>query len=354
MVVRRSSGLTEALSLLAPGRPLREGLDRVLLAKRGALVVVGDHPGVLAICSGGFLLDSEFTPQRLSELAKMDGAIILTSDATRIARANVHLVPDPKTPTTETGTRHRTAERVARSLDVMVASVSQAMSVVTVYRGEMRHVLQPPSSIVYRATQALQTLERFKQRLDTVTGALSALEIQDSVTARDVATVLQRVEMVVRLAEELDGYLLELGDDGRMFRLQLEELMDGVDQDRRLVLRDYALDSVGPEAAGAALAKLAPNDLADLRCIVRLLGLEGADLDIPVEPRGYRMLQRIPRFPEAVVERIVGQFSTLQKIMRATVGDLEEVGGVGSARARSVKDGLARLAESSILESYSS
>src|SRR3954464_13329415 len=158
--------MTEALAGVAPGRPLREGLDRILQASMGALVVVGDGPEVLAICSGGFLLDAEFTPQRLSELAKMAGAIILAADASRIARANVHLVPDPSVPTSETATRHRTAERVARSIEVPVISVSEDMAVIAVYRNDLKHPLEPIQRLLNRANQALQTLERYKNRLD--------------------------------------------------------------------------------------------------------------------------------------------------------------------------------------------
>src|SRR5207249_7909238 len=138
---RRSAAMMEALSAVAPGTPLRDGLDRILQANMGALIVVGDGPEVLNICSGGFLLDAEFTPQRLSELAKMDGAIILAPDASRIARANVHLVPNPNVPTSETGTRHRTAERVARSIDVPVVSVSEDQQVIAVYVDDQKHPL---------------------------------------------------------------------------------------------------------------------------------------------------------------------------------------------------------------------
>src|SRR5881398_2344750 len=231
--------MMEALAAVAPGQPLREGLDRILQAKMGALIVVGDSPDVLNICSGGFLLDAEFTPQRLSEIAKMDGAIIVASDATRIARANVHLVPNPKLPTSETGTRHRTAERVARSVDVPVISVSEDMSVIAVYRHDIKHPLETIPRLLNRANQALQTLERYKNRLDTVSASLSALEVEDLVTMRDVVTVLQRAEMVRRIAEEIEGYIVELGVDGRLVLLQLEELMGGVDDDRRHVIKDY-------------------------------------------------------------------------------------------------------------------
>ncbi|MDA8070847.1 MAG: DNA integrity scanning diadenylate cyclase DisA, partial [Actinomycetota bacterium] len=240
MVVRPSSAMAGALALVAPGQPLREGLERVLLAKRGALVVVGDDPAVLSICTGGFLFDAEFSPQRLSELAKMDGAIIVSADASRIARANVHLMPSSSIPTTETGTRHRTAERVARSMDVPVVSVSAAMGIVTVYRSVERHVLQPTARLHERVNQALQTLLRFRQRFDVAVATLSVLEVEDTVTVRDVAAVLQPAELAVRIAEEIEIALVELGEEGRLLRLQLEELIDGVDKIRRLVVRDYA------------------------------------------------------------------------------------------------------------------
>jgi len=347
--------MIEALAAVAPGRPLREGLDRILQANMGALIVVGDGPEVLAICSGGFLLDAEFSPQRLSELAKMDGAIVLAPDASRIARANVHLVPSPNVPTSETGTRHRTAERVARSIDVPVISVSEDMSVIAVYRNDLKHPLEAVPRLVNRANQALQTLERYKNRLDTVSGSLSALEVEDLVTIRDVVTVLQRAEMVRRIAEEIDGYIVELGVDGRLVLLQLEELMGGVEDDRRLVLKDYIDD---PEAesldnAMETLSAFTTEDLLDLKNVASVLKFpEDSELDGSVQPRGYRLLSKIPRLPELVIDHIVKQFATLQKIMRATVDDLDDVEGVGSVRARAIKEGLSRLAETSILERY--
>jgi len=352
----RSEPLYGALRLVAPGTPLREGIDRILLAKMGALIVVGDEPAVLNICSGGFLLDAEFTPQRLSELAKMDGAIILASDGTRVARANVHLVPDPDIPTTETGTRHRTAERVARQIDVPVFTVSEEMGVVSVhYRGHKRTLVAIPR-VLARADQALQILGRYKARLDAVTGALSALEVEDLVTLRDVVTVLQRAEMVRRIADEIEGYVVELGDDGRLVALQLEELTGGVDDDRRLVARDYFVESAHRtlDTVIGQLADLSDEDLLDLRVVGSLLGLPPEmDLDSSVQPRGYRLLARIPRLPEAIADHVIERFGRLAKIMRASIGDLVGVEGVGEARARAIKDGLARVAETSILDRYS-
>jgi len=355
--IRRELGLIDALAGVAPGRPLREGLDRILQANMGALIVVGDGPDVLAICSGGFLLDAEYTPQRLSELAKMDGAIILASDASRIARANVHLVPNPDVPTSETGTRHRTAERVARSLDVPVISVSEDMSVIAIYQGTTKHPLEPSARLLARANQALQALERYKNRLDAVSGNLAALEVEDLVTVRDVATVLQRAEMVRRIAEEIEGYIVELGADSRLVRLQLEELLGGVEDDRRLVIKDYFYQSPDWQLSEAlnALADFSTEDLLDLKGVAGVLRLprDGAELDVGVEPRGYRLLSRLPRLSDKLVERMIERFTGLQKILQAGPEELVQIEGIGSAQARSIKEGISRLAESSILDRYS-
>jgi diadenylate cyclase len=348
--------------MAAPGRPLRDGLDRILRAKRGALVIVGDGPGVLSICSGGFLLDAEFSPQRLSELAKMDGAIILAPDASRIARANVHLMPKATIPTTETGTRHRTAERVARSIDVPVLSVSAAMSVIAVYRNDSKHTVQPTGWLHDRTDQALATMQRFRNRFDVALSGLSMLEVEDTVSAGDVVGVVQAAEMVLRIAEEVDGYLVELGEDGRLVGLQSAELVDGVAPALHLVVRDYC--GLPPirgtdrltvvDQVVARLADLSSEELRDTDRVAEIIGLPASisDTDSAVEPRGYRLLYRLPRFSDVIIERIVDRFVNLQQIMRASLMELEQVEGVGQARAHSVKNGLARLVEASIFERY--
>jgi diadenylate cyclase len=348
--------MIEALGAIAPGRPLRDGLDRILQANKGALIVVGDGPEVLSICSGGFLLDAEFSPQRLAELAKMDGAIILASDASRIARANVHLVPNPNVPTAETGTRHRTAERVARSIDVPVIAVSEDLAVITLYLGDHKHALDSVARLLGRGNQGLQTLERYRDRLDSVTNNLSALEVEDLVTVRDVVAVLQRAEMVRRIAEEIEGYVVELGSDGRLVLLQLEELMAGVEDERRYVVRDYLPedDQVRADDAVAALGSLPTERLLSPQVVASVLDFgEGTDLESSIQPRGYRLLSRIPRLPDSTIAAIIARYGSLQKVMRAEGVDLESIDGLDSAGARTVKDGLARLAESSILDRYS-
>jgi diadenylate cyclase len=350
--------LRATLASVAPGTDLRDGLERILRGRTGGLFVLGYDKGVEALCSGGFSLDVDFTAARLRELAKMDGAVILDADGLRIHRAAVHLMPDPTIQSDETGTRHRTAERVAKQTGYPVISVSQSMNIVALYVAGRRFVLEDSAAILSRANQALATLERYKLRLDEVSGTLSALEIEDLVTVRDVAAVAQRLEMVRRIAREIEGYVVELGSDGRLLALQLDELIAGVDADRELVIRDY-LPPGGRKArtlqqATAELDALTDTDLLDPASVAKSLGHQAASdgLDLSVSPRGYRLLARVPRIPSNVVDRLVDHFGGLQRLLAAGIDDLQAVEGVGEARARTVREGLSRLAESSILERY--
>jgi diadenylate cyclase len=356
VVDRGSQPLNDALALIAPGTPLREGIDRILQAQHGALIIVGDDPAVLSVCTGGFLLDAEFSPQRLSELAKMDGAIILAADASRIARANVHLMPKATIPTSETGTRHRTAERVARSIDVPVITVSEAMATIAVYRNDQKHTGQSSGWLIDRSSQALATLQRFRVRFDDASTSLSRLEMEDTVSVRDVVSVLQPGEMVRRIADEIEGHLVELGTDGRLIHLQTEELSAGVSDTLTLVLRDYAspCPEAGDPPALARLRSLSPDATMDLPQVVATLGLAAPNdlLHAELAPRGYRLLHRLPQLSDVLVGRLVDRFGSLPEIMSASTAELESVEGIGGATARAVRDGLARLVESSIFERY--
>src|SRR5215813_9349258 len=345
------------LALMAPGTQLRDGLERILRGRTGALIVLGYDRTVESICTGGFVLDVEFSSTRLRELCKMDGAVVLSSDGTRIVRAGVHLMPDSSIPSEETGTRHRTAERVAKQTGYPVISVSQSMHIIGLYVAGQRHVLDDSGAILSRANQALATLERYKMRLDEVSGALSALEIEDLVTVRDAIAVVQRLEMVRRIAAEIAGYVIELGTDGRLLALQLEELMVGVDADRALVIRDYlptGRKARSYDEAVVELDMLSATDLIDLVLVGKAMGYPGSSdaLDTAISPRGFRLMTRVPRLPGNVVDRLIEHFGSLQRLLGATVEDLQAVDGVGDARARGVREGLSRLAEASILERY--
>jgi diadenylate cyclase len=346
-----------SLSAVAPGTALRDGLERVLRGNTGGLIVLGSDKTVVAMCTGGCVLDVEFTATRLRELCKLDGGIVLSSDLSKILRAGVQLLPDPTIPTEETGTRHRTADRVSKQVKYPVVSVSQSMRLIALYVDGQRRVLEDSAAILSRANQALATLERYTLRLDEVSSTLSALEIEDLVTVRDAVAVVQRLEMVRRIADEISGYVVELGTDGRLLALQLDELMAGVDADRTLVIRDYL--PVGRKArtldeALVELDLLTATEMIDLVAVAKAIGYPGASdaLDAAVSPRGFRLLAKVPRLPGAIIDRLVEHFGGLQKLLAASVDDLQTVDGVGEARARSVREGLSRLAESSILERY--
>jgi diadenylate cyclase len=352
--------LRATLAAVAPGTALRDGLERILRGNTGGLIVLGHDRVVESLCTGGFPLDVEFSATRLRELAKMDGALVMSTDLSRIVRAAVHLVPDPSIPTEESGTRHRTAERVAKQTGYPIISVSQSMRIIALYVDGRRYVLDDSAAILSRANQALATLERYKLRLDEVSGALSALEIEDLVTVRDATQVSQRLEMVRRIASEIAGYVVELGTDGRLLELQLEELVVGVEAERELIVRDYMPPQSGRRQRTTAdvleaLDELEQADLLDLSAVARAFGYStGADvLEQAVSPRGYRLLAKVPRLPQLVVDRLVDHFGGLQKLLAATIEDLLAVEGVGEARARGIREGLSRLAETSILDRYS-
>ncbi|SFO13439.1 diadenylate cyclase [Geodermatophilus obscurus] len=352
--------LRELLGRIAPGTALRDGLERILAGRTGALIVLGYDRVVESICTGGFALDVALSATRLRELAKMDGAVILSSDGLRIVRAGVHLMPDSTVPTEESGTRHRTAERVAVQSGFPVISVSQSMHIISVYVAGRRYTLEHPTTILARANQALAALERYKLRLDEVASTLSALEIEDLVTVRDAMSVSQRLEMVRRIADEIEGFVVELGTDGRLLALQLDEMLAGVEEDRALLVRDYMPGGAARrprtiEDVLAELRTLSATELLDLSAVARCYGLPTAAdaLDSPVSPRGYRLLARVPRLPAAIIDRLVEHFGGLQKLLAATIEDLLAVDGVGEARARGIREGLSRLAETSILDRYS-
>ena len=345
------------LAAVAPGSVLRDGLERILRGNTGALIVLGHDKLVESLCTGGFDLNIEFSATRLRELAKMDGAVVVDSGVSRILKAAVQLVPDSSIETIESGTRHRTAERVAKQTGHPVVSVSQSMHIIAVYVDGRRHVLRTTTELISQANQAMQTLERYTNRLNEVTGTLSALEIEDLVTVRDIAVVLQRLEMVRRIHAEIAEYVLELGVDGRLLTLQLEELTAGLDETLDAVILDY-LDPEGAVASSAQvldnLAALDATELLDLGHVAKSMGfpIVGESIDASVSPPRLRNHRNIPRQPGAIGDRGVDHFGSLQRLLAAGIDDLMTVDGVGELRARTVREGLSRLAESSILERY--
>lgn len=346
----------KSLEMVAPGTALREGIDNIVHAKTGALILSGDPEELSFLFSGGIKLDIDYSPAFLYQVAKMDGAIVLNTNATKITAANVQLMPDPTILSLETGTRHRTAERVARSVGVPVATVSEDMAVLTVYRGDEKYQLESIPNILNRCDQALQTLERYKSRLNEELASLTAHEVEGLVTLRDVIVVLQRSEMVSRIADELRHHLIELGADGRLVRLQLRDLMAGVGDERTNLIRDYAPDGIEPAEALERLRDLDPGEITDPDDVGDVLELgdgNSVDLDQTMQPRGYRILARIlPRLPEPVIEAVVGSCGRFDKLMRASTEELADVAEVSEQLAAVIRDGLSQQAQSSILNRY--
>lgn len=340
MGTRLDRQMLRALGQVAPGSPLRDGIDRVLQSGRGGLIIVGDSTEVLNICSGGFMLDAAYTPQRLSELSKMDGAIILAEDASRIARANVHLVPNPNVQTAETGTRHRTAERVAKSLNVPVIAVSESRKEIQVYYGDSRHSVETVSRLLERSNQALQTLERYRIRLDRVTQDLSKLELADQVGLSDVIEVLQRSEMVARIAHEIGQTLVELGTDGRLVSFQRGEVMAGVADDRALLIRDYFECGPGFDVLQAmeALADLDDDGILNNAVLAEAVRLPRSGDEAKLSARGFRLLSGVPGMNPTTVEAVVTHFGRLRHIVDASVEELTTVEGIGTRKSTSIRD----------------
>ncbi len=348
--------LVRALQMIAPGTLLRQAIDNIVRARTGALLVFADEEQIRPLISGGIDIHVALKPMILYELAKMDGAILLNRTGSHIVHANVQLMPDASIESQETGTRHRTAERVAKQLGVLAISISAARDVVTVYVGGVRYIMDPIRVILSKADQALQTLERFKSRLNQVTMVLTVLEFHEAVTLFDVTSVLQRSEMVLSLSNLIERFIVELGTEGRLVQLQLREMLLNVREDRDAVLHDYVVNPTA-ERVGCArgeLIALPSEQLISMGSIGAILGHspEESSLEMHVNPRGYRMLRKIPRLGPEAIAAVMACFPTLRAIADASVADLAAIDGIGQARARDIVEGLGRLREMDVMERY--
>ena len=347
--------ILSAVARIAPGTELRQAIDDIIRSSEGALIVIGEPNDLAFLLSGGMRLDQSFTPQFLYELAKMDGAIIVNTPVTKIAHANVQLMPDPTIPSNETGTRHRTAERVAKQTEALVISISQQRETVTVFVGQSRYQLEPIADVLAKTNQALGTLETYRTRLEQVLTRLTALEFQNAVMLDDVLVTLQRAELTTRMAEEIERACVELGEEGRLIRMQLEELVADVPDEKAALVYDYHADG-GAERTREGLEALAgiPYDQLLEFELLAVLGYPASvnPLDHSISPRGYRVLSHIPRLPDAVVKRVVSTLIGLEGIVRASQRELEAVEGVGTVRAREIREGLRRLQEHNLMDRY--
>ena len=346
MRLEKDLEIKKILKIVCPGTALREGLENILRAKTGGLVVLGDNDDVMKVVDGGFKINSDYSPSYVYELAKMDGAIVLSSDLKKIVCANAQLVPSSSVPTYETGTRHRTAHRVAKQTDTIVIAISQRRNIITVYKGDIKYVLRDSSVILRKANQAVQTLEKYVAVLDRVINNLNLLEFQDLVTLFDVVTAIQRTEMVMRIVEEINIYILELGNEGRLISMQLNELIRNIERDGLLLIKDYIVDDLDVNEVYKTIQKLSQKELLSLEVIAKTIGHSDESLgDTFLYPKGYRILRKVPRIPASVIENLIEHFNDFNSVVKARLEDLDKVDGIGEARATAIRNGLKRIKE---------
>ncbi len=352
--VKKDDYITEILKLVAPGTPLREGLENILKAKTGALIIIGDSKEVMDIVDGGFNINEEYTSSRLYELAKMDGAIVLSEDLKKILFANAQIIPASSIPTKETGTRHRTAERTAKQTGKLVISISQRRNIITVFKGNFRYTIEDTSKIITKANQALQILEKYKKVFDSKLNILNEYEFNDIVTLDNVITCIQRAEMVMKVVDEVKKRVYELGEDGRLVKMQLEELIGGLEEEELLIIKDY-IAVENETSADEILEQIQAKDsvgIIESGFIAKSLGYENFENyeEIAVYPKGYRILNKVPKVPSNIVENLVKYFKSFQHILLAEIEELDKVDGIGEVRAMTIKQSLKRMQEQFVFD----
>ena len=346
----------ELLRLIAPGTPIRDGIENILRAKTGALLLITDNNDVIKeIVDGGFTINEDYTSSKLYELAKMDGAIILSGDLKKILFANAQLIPSREIETRETGTRHRTAERTAKQTGELVISISQRRNIITIFKGNFRYILEDTNAVLNKANQGIQTLERYKKVFDSRLSILNEYEFNDIVTLKNVIDVIQRAEMVMRIADEIQRQIYELGNDGRLVKMQLDELIGGLEKEELLIIKDYmasAKKKKTPEKILEELSEISYEEVMRETTVSKLLGYETFDNydEVGVYTRGYRILNKVPRMPANIVENLILSFKSFQHILDADIESLDEVDGIGEVRARTIKQSLKRIQEQFMFE----
>ena len=345
--------LCQILKLVAPGTELREGLENILKARTGALIVIGDSEEIIRLTDGGFKINEDYSPAKIYELAKMDGAIVLSKDAKKILLANTQLIPDASIPTIETGTRHRTGERMAKQTNEIVISISQRRNLITIFKGDLRYVIKDSADVLSRANQALQTVEKYKINFDETISTLNEFEFDDVVSLENVVLTVQRAEFCMRFVNEVNRYIIELGDEGRLIELQLTELTKNLDIEENLLIKDYLKSDESADTVITKLSEFSRNELSDSKLVSKLLGYDvNGNLDeIEVSPKGYRQLSKIPKTPINIIDNMNKLLGDFQHIIRASIEELDDVEGIGEVRAKNIKQGIKRMHEQVIYDS---
>ena len=324
---------------LLPGQHLRIGVDLIADKKAGALIVIGSTPKLDKISSGGIILnDCTYSPEMLSELSKMDGAIIVDDQVTKILKANVHLNPSDSIQTTQTGTRHRTAERTSATTGLTVIAVSEETSLIKVFQNLKTIELEESSAILGKVNESLQSVDRMRRRFDDAVTELGELEIENSLSNQQVLEVIQRGELLTRLAKQVRSEALRLGGEAGLVLIQIDSLESGVTDTLNLVLKDHLPAKKYRNIAKAIdeISRQSYEELNDIDYLGSVLGK--LPLDDLSTPKGYRVLARLPNLPENLHDSIIQKFKTLPKLLSASPEKLYEIEGIGRGRAQQLRD----------------
>ena len=314
---QKETNLIDVLKIVSPGTVLRNAIDDILRAEMGSLIVV-NSPDLEKLMEGGFNVNCDLTSQRIVELAKMDGAIILSADLHKILAANVLLVPDTRIPSIETGTRHKAAERTAQEASTLIIAISERRKKVTLYHSDLRYVLQNPEELLSRATETLQILEKQREIFGELLSNLNVLEISGLVVVNDVCSVLQRIEIIMRTARMMDRYLIELGREGVIIRMRVRELLKNINREKDFILRDYVLNSEKEKM----LEDLNFDELLDIEGVCNLLF--GLPSEEKLEAKGYRILNKI-EITSGEIEALISNLKNLSSILNASLEQLANI-----------------------------
>lgn len=309
----------DVLKKFSPGTKIREALDDLMRARMGALIVVSKE-GISRVRTGGFKVDTKFTPQKLVELAKMDGAIILSEDMERISQVNTLMAPDVKISTKETGTRHQSAERTAKELNTITVAVSERKNKITVYYGDKSYILGDGAEVLRKATETLQILEKQKEIYKENVNNLNILEMNDIVTVEDVCSVLKRIEIIKRISNMVRRKLVELGNEGLIVNMRLKELTAGLDKTRSLLLKDYF--KARYSKVDNILQEMRFDSLVETSNVSK--SLFGSSYGKEIRPKGYRILSKT-NLPDYKTDKLIKEFKNLPKVLGANKESISKV-----------------------------
>ncbi len=336
--------IEELLREVAPGTTFRDALDRIVEQGHGGLIVISELEEVEEIITSGFKLDARLTAQRLSELSKMDGAIVVGSNLAKITYANAHLAPDPTIESLETGTRHKAAEQTAKQLKLPVIAISERRNRITAYFEEERYILREIATIMSKVNQALLIMEQYRGNYDDDLQELTALELDGNVLPYHVVNPITTIGQMLTLKKEINRMFLELGEEKTLPSRQLGNMISGIEEDLEFIIKDFRRDPEGDvDKLMKEIIDLCSETPPSTKKLMALLGYEEENLDEFLQSRGYRVLHKIPRLPHVVIARIVDKFGALENILQARQDDLQDVKGVAETRSNTIKAGLQRL-----------